>query len=104
MASEHLRPIERRVVAMREQGLEVDAIAARLKRSPQHVERMLTWIEIPRSGPPARRSPTAMERRVLALRADGMSYEAIAARFKRSARFIRQVEGMAHYRLALELL
>ncbi len=65
---------------------------------------MISWTELPRSGPAPRRSARALEQRVLALRAEGESYEQIGGRFNRGARFIRQVEGLAHYRRALELL
>jgi DNA-binding CsgD family transcriptional regulator len=101
---QHLRPIERRILAMRADGLGVAEIAGRLKRSPEHVERMIAWTEIPRSGPPPRRSPRPLERRVLALRSDGESHERIAERFLRSPGFIRRVEGLAHYTKALHLL
>ena len=47
---EHLRPIERRLLDMRDQGMAVDEIADRMKRSPAHVERMLEWTAIPRTG------------------------------------------------------
>lgn len=93
-----LRPVERRVLAMRDDGLDVDEIADRLNRSPRHVRRMISWTEIPRRRPPAGRSARAMERRVIALRSDGESYEQIAERFCRSPRFIRQVEGLAYMR------
>jgi DNA-binding CsgD family transcriptional regulator len=104
VSNEKLRPVERRLVAMRDAGYDVEDIASRLNRSPEHVTRMLAWIEIPRNGPAPRRAAAARESRVLALRAQGQSHEEIGARFKRSARYIRQLEGMAHYRRALELL
>lgn len=102
--TEALRPIEKRVLAMRESGESVESIAGRLKRSPEHVERIIAWTDLPRSGPASRRSARARERRVLALRARGESYDQIAARFRRGAGYIKQVEGLAHYRRALELL
>ncbi len=100
----HLRPIERRVLAMQAEGLDVAEIGRRLKRSPEHVQRMIEWSKIPRSGPPQRRFPRAIERRVLDLRAAGNSHEEIGRRFKRSADHIRRVEGLAHYQIAVELL
>lgn len=101
---DHLRAIERRVLAMRDQGLDNAQIGDRIKRSSQHVERIVRWTEIPRSGPPQKRVPRAIESRVLALRAEGETHEEIGRRFRRSPRFIRQVEGLAHFRLALSLL
>ncbi len=100
----YLRPIERRVLAMRDEGVPIDEIARRFDRSPGHIERILAWTDIPRSKPPGKRFADAMERRVLALRFDGESHEEIGRRFGRSARYIRQVEGLAHYRRGLELL
>ncbi len=101
---DNLRPIERRVLAMRDQGLDHAEIGKRIRRSPEHVERILQWTEIPRSGPPRRRNPRPIENRVLALRAAGETHEQIAARFRRSPAFIRQVEGLAHFKLAFSLL
>lgn len=102
--TDHLRPVERRVLAMKEEGLSTEEIAGRIKRSPEHVERILEWSEIPRSRLPAQSSAEALERRVLALRHEGEGHEEIGRRFGKSGRFIRQVEGLAHYRRALELL
>ncbi len=100
----HLRPLERRVLAMRDEGVHIDEIAIRIDRSPAHVERVIEWTKIPRTGRQERRSPTAIERRVLALRAHGESHDEIGERFRRGPNYIRQVEGLAHYTQALELL
>jgi DNA-binding CsgD family transcriptional regulator len=89
---------------MRDEGLHIDEIARRIDRSPGHVERVIVWTEIPRAGRPARRSPTALGRRVLALRAEGESHDEIGERFRRGPKYIRQVEGLAHYTQGLELL
>ncbi len=101
---QYLRPLERRVLAMRDEGVDTEEIGRRIGRSAAQVERIIAWTSIPRHQPPQRRSPRAIERRVLAMRAAGQSHEAVAARFKRSPRFIRQVEALAHYRLGLQLL
>lgn len=99
----HLRPLERRILAMRAEGLDPETIARRLRRSPAHVERIIAWTEIPRRGP-ARRHTRALDRRVLHLRAAGESHARIARRFRRSPEFIRRVEGLAHFRIARDLL
>lgn len=104
MNEAHLRPMERRVLAMRDEGVHVTEIARRIDKSPAHVERVIEWTEIPRNGPPARRSPTAIEQRVMDMRSHGDTYAEIAARFKRSPKYIKQVEGLAHYSLGLDLL
>ena len=85
-------------------GLDHEEIAERINRSPAHVNRIMDWSQIPRSRPPALRAPRAVERRVLDLRSAGESHEEIASRFKRSPRSIRQIEGLAHFRLAMDLL
>ncbi|MDX1748046.1 MAG: hypothetical protein R3324_19100 [Halobacteriales archaeon] len=88
---------------MNDEGLEHAEIGRRIDSSPEHVARILEWVEIPRSKT-AYRAPEALERRVLDMRAAGEDHESIARKFGRSERFIRQVEGLAHYRLARELL
>jgi len=102
--TEMLRPVERRILMMRDEGVAIEEIARRIRRSPALVARMIEWTEIPRSGFPVKRKPRAIEQRVLSLRASGESYEQIGQRFNRGARFIRQVEGLAHFRRGLELL
>jgi transcriptional regulator len=99
-----LRPIERRILAMRNRGVAVEEIAERLRRSPQHIERIIDWTEIPRSEDRPARSVRPFEQRVLKLRADGESHERIGERFRRSPGFIRRVEGLAHYSMAMRLL
>jgi hypothetical protein len=101
---EHLRPLERCVLAMRDRGLSLEQIGERIKRSPEQVERIIAWTDLPRSGNSKRTSARALERRVLALRHRGESYETIGGRFRRSPGFIRRVEGLAHYRRAIKLL
>lgn len=102
--TDYLRPVERRVTAMVASGLDHDQIASRINRSAAHVDRIIDWSRIPRSRPPARREPSAVESRVLELRSAGETHEQIASRFKRSPRSIRQIEGLAHFRLAMNLL
>lgn len=99
-----LRPIERRVLRMREAGTPIDEIAARFKRSPGFIERVLEWTEIPRHGTARDAALTPLESRVLAMSAGGEDAETIARKFKRTERFIRQVEGLAHFRTGLDLI
>jgi uncharacterized protein (DUF433 family) len=101
---DHLRPVERRILALRDAGETTEQIADRFKRSPEHVERMLAWTAIPRSGPAPRLAARARERLVLSRRSDGETHDTIAERFRRSPGFIKQVEGLAHFRRALDLL
>ncbi|HEY3427907.1 MAG TPA: hypothetical protein VGK83_04475, partial [Acidimicrobiia bacterium] len=78
----NLRPVERRMLALRAEGIEVEEIARRFRRSPQHVERVLTWTQIPRAQEPDRpEGLRPIERRVLAMRGQGLSYDEIGRRF-----------------------
>ncbi len=89
---------------MRDDGVHIDEIARRLVRSPAHVERVIAWTDIPRSGQRARTVPTAMQRAVFRLRSEGEGYDQIARRFKKNPRYIRQIEGLGHYTQGLDLL
>ena len=91
-------------MAMSADGLDHGEIARKINRSPAHVGRVIEWAGIPRSQPPTGRAHRALEQRVLDLRSSGESHDEIAARFKRSKRSIRQIEGLAHFRLAMDLL
>ena len=101
---QHLRPIERRVLDMRQNGVKTEEIARRIRKSPERVEQIVAWTSIPRSRPPTRRSPSAIEQRVLAMLGAGESHEQVGERLRRSPANVRQVEALAHYRLGLELL
>jgi DNA-binding CsgD family transcriptional regulator len=98
----NLRPVERRMLALRAEGIEVDEIARRFRRSPQHVERVLTWSKIPRAQEPDRpEGLRPIERRVLAMRGQGLSYDEIGRRFNRGPDHIRRVERYAGFRTEL---
>jgi transcriptional regulator len=99
----HLRPVERRILAMQAEGQSVEDIAARLRKSPRHVERMIEWTDVPRTGRPSRFA-RALEARILAMREEGHDHDEIGRRFRRSAANIRQIEALAFYRRALALL
>lgn len=101
---EHLRPFERRVLAMQAAGTPLAEIAAAFRRSPAHIQRVIEWTAIPRGGPAPRRKGRALESRVMAMRSAGLGYEEIAPLFRASPAFIRRVEGLAHFRKARELL
>ena len=91
---------------MRDEGVPLEEIGKRLRKSPEFVARVIDWTQIPRSNEGGDDSPTLtpLERRVLRLREEGEDHDTIGERFKKGARFIRQVEGMAHYRKGLSLL
>jgi transcriptional regulator len=65
---------------------------------------MISWTDIPRNGTTVARDLTPMQRRVLDLRADGRSRGEIASKFKKGESYIRQVEGLAHFKESQRLL
>jgi DNA-binding CsgD family transcriptional regulator len=90
------------MLALRAEGIEVEEIARRFRRSPQHVERVLTWTKIPRAQEPDRpEGLRPIERRVLAMRGQGLSYDEIGRRFNRGPDHIRRVERYAGFRTEL---
>lgn len=89
---------------MRSEDVSIEEIAERLRKSPEFVKRVIDWTEIPRKGNPRSPGVSPLGRRVLTLRAEGEDHETIGKRFKRSGRFIRQVEGMAHFRKGMRLM
>ena len=100
-----LRPIERRVLALTASGQSTAEIARRFKRSERHIERIISWTAIPRlRGFERRTGLRPVERRVLTLRSEGLSYEEIGSRFRRDAEFARRVESIARMRDSLGLL
>ena len=105
---DNLRPIERRILEMRRQGLSDEEIAQRVRKSPETVRRIAEWATHPARGQGVRRRDerglSPRQARILALRAQGESYEQIAERFRRSPRYIRQLEGLAHFQKYRELL
>ena len=101
---ENLRPIERRVLDMHREGVVLDEIATRFKKSPEFVERLISWTEIPRAGKAGGRKLTPLERRVLDMRSGGESHGEIASKFRKGEAYIRQVEGLAHFKEGLRLL
>jgi DNA-binding CsgD family transcriptional regulator len=99
-----LRPIERRVLALREEGVETEEIARRFNRGTDHIERIIAWTEIPRTrGPRKHEGMRPLERRVIEMRSQGLSYEEIADRLRRGTDHVRRVEQYAGLRRDLGL-
>ena len=100
----NLRPLERRVLALQAEGQDTAEIARRFRRSPDHIERVMAWTAIPRQQETRSEALSAVERRVLAWRDSGATYDEIGHKFRRSADHIRRVEAMAYLRKGMELL
>jgi hypothetical protein len=97
-----LRPLERCVLRLVDEGVEGSEIARRFRRSPGMIQRIVVMARLPRAtGAPALRSEglRPLERRVLHWRDRGADYTEIGPRFRRSPAFIERVEVLARYKL-----
>src|SRR2546423_6747944 len=96
-----LRPLERRIVRLLEEGIDEAEIADRFRRSPNWVLRVAVMARMPRTQDLPLRGDVLrpLERRVLRWRSDGAGYAEIAPRFRRSPGFIQRGEDLAHYKL-----
>lgn len=97
----HLRPKERVIKRLHDQGHSEADIAWRFRSSPGHIQRTLELIELSPAPASGRRTPSAaraLERTVIKARAAGASYAEIAARLRRSPGFVSRVEQMAALR------
>ncbi len=100
-ATTELRPLERRVRRLRDDGVSVDEIAWRFRRSPGFIRRVLQLSEVerrPGSGSPAH-TLRPVERVVLGSRERGVPTTEIASRLRRSPNWVSQVESFAQYKL-----
>jgi DNA-binding CsgD family transcriptional regulator len=123
--TQRLRPVERRVLRLVDEGLDDAEIGRRFGRSERWTAqvRFLADLDVPRShhadgdgddgegdgelgdvgdaedvGGHERLRP--LERRILRWRAQGVDHDELADRFGHSADFLARVEGYAHYKLA----
>jgi hypothetical protein len=97
-----LRPLERRVLRLVDEGVGDIEIARRFRRSPGMIKRIVTMARLPRAGgAQALRSKglRPLERRVLRWRDGGATYTEIGPRFRRSPAFVERVEVLARYKL-----
>jgi DNA-binding CsgD family transcriptional regulator len=102
MTDQPLRPLERRILRQVAAGDNVNEIGRRLHRSPEFVQRVIDFTDIDRAVPtPAHDGALRpVERRVLRLRADGVGYDDLGARFRRSPGHVERIEQLAHVKLA----
>ncbi|MDQ1521763.1 MAG: hypothetical protein QOI55_2836 [Actinomycetota bacterium] len=101
-----LRPLERRVLQLVDDGVDDREIGRRFRRSPGMIRRIIDLTEIPRSGSRSEdalatgsASLRPLEQRVLRWRDGGSDYVDIGRRFGRSADHVRRVEELARYKL-----
>ena len=98
-----LRPLERRVVQLVEDGVGPTEIARRFRRSPEMIDRIIGMASLPgRTAGAVGRTGVLrpLERRVLRWRDGGADYTEIGARFGRSAEHVERVERLARYKSA----
>jgi DNA-binding CsgD family transcriptional regulator len=105
VATEGLRPVERRVLRWAETGMDDAEIGRRFGRGERWTAqvRFLADLERPRSpaADGARDDPLRpLERRLLRWREQGVDHDELSARFRRSPGFLARVEEYAQYKLA----
>lgn len=97
-----LRPMERTVLRLADEGVDEVEIARRFHRTPEFVERVLGYTHVPRTATPHDASVLRpLERRILKWRAAGSNHAEIGRRFRRSADNVARVEQLAHYKLGI---
>jgi hypothetical protein len=104
-APDSLRPLERRVLALQEEGVDREEIARRFRRSPQFIDRVVEMAHMPRhrskrTTPPRRHALRPIERCLLRWQDEGATFDALAPRFKRSPAHLRRVANLATYKLS----
>jgi DNA-binding CsgD family transcriptional regulator len=91
-----LRPIERVVTRLRDQGVSAAEIGRRVGKRPGTVDRILSMVEMKEGVPASSRARSGyrpIERVVRRLRAGGESYGEIGHRLGKSGQQIRRIEG-----------
>ncbi|HWC39666.1 MAG TPA: hypothetical protein VG476_14105 [Acidimicrobiales bacterium] len=104
-APDTLRPLERRVLALQEEGVDREEIARRFRRSPEFIDRVIEMAHMPRHAArsataPRRHALRPIERLLLRWQEEGATFDALAPRFKRSPAHLRRVANLADYKLS----
>jgi hypothetical protein len=96
-----LRPLERCVLRLVDNGVDEAEVARRLRRRPEFVGRVIAYTRIPRAGVASQAEELRpVERRILKWRANGADHAEIGRRFRRSPGHIERIEQLAAYKLA----
>lgn len=98
-----LRPVERVMRRLADDGMSESDIAWRFRRTPGHIRRVLDMTRLQRE-PRGSASDTAfglrpIERVVLRARDEGTDTAEIAARLRRTPQGVAQIERLADYKL-----
>ncbi len=101
---ERLRPVERRVLRWVDAGLADAEIGRRFGRSEQWAAQVQFLSGLDRTDRPDTRPPAGrlrpIERRVLRWRDQGVDYDELSGRFRRSPDALARIEEYANYKLA----
>ena len=96
MLTPMLRPLERRVLRLAEDGVDDAEIGRRFRRSPEWAARVRELAEVPHHGTGPRGDVLRpLERRILRWRAAGVGHDELSRRFRRSSDFLRRAESRA---------
>ncbi len=97
-----LRPVERRVLRLADDGLDDTEIGRLFGRGEQWTAqvRMLADLDRPLSSVPEAGTLRPLERRVLRWREQGADLDELSLRFRRSPEHLARVEEYARYKLA----
>lgn len=102
MPDQRLRPIERRVLALKKAGVPDSEIAHRFRRGRRFIAQVEELAQLDGRDAKQRRRPGSLrpvERRILTLRDRGATPDELAERFRRSPDNIARVERLARYKL-----
>ena len=94
-----LRPLERRILRLTDDGVPEAEIARRFHHSVDFIRRVRALAEIPRAPTNDSEVLRPIERRILRWRAAGEDRRSVADRFHRSPAFVDRVERLAQYKL-----
>lgn len=100
--TERLRPVERRVLRLVDEGLDDAEIGRRFGKGERWTAqvRQLTEVDRAPTEPTDGERLRPIERRLLRWRQQGADHDELAPRFRRSPGFLARVEEYAHYKLS----
>lgn len=100
MTNSTMRPLERVVVRLNEDGASYHEIGRRVGKRPMTIGRILEMVELREgNGSSTNHRLRPVERVVLRLRSEGESYGEIGNRISRSGRHVQNIERYARFKL-----
>jgi hypothetical protein len=95
--------MERRMLRLVDEGVDEHEIGRRFKRGPRFVHQVIELAGFDRRADgrshPHPQGLRPLERRVLQWRQQGVGFDELAPRFRRSPEFLERVEALATYKL-----